>query len=1411
MVDCGAERTVVRRDALGDELARMMRPCAGRSLVGASNGSIAPVGEIALSVRYRDRVVDLKNVAVVGDCPVDILLGNDWLLAVGGRVDADPGVGKLVFSLPHELHGETGGNKADGTGGDETIPVVSGVNEGESTSPPEIMCCAVEGVKRGHLHAIGERRNTRLRQECVLEAGVSRWVDLAISDGDGAEYFIEGKVGEEWAVPHCLGRVYGGSLGVLVSNTSDGPLRISGRDLHVRVWRASGEENCGGNQGEVMAVAVEGGTEREDLVINMGDNLTVEQRGALDRVVRMHSGCFGVGSLPESKPVHAAFEHRIETGSARPVHVPPRRMSLAERLEIQREVDEMLKAGVVEPSRSPWASPIVLVKKKDGTARFCVDYRALNAVTKKDVYPLPRLDDVLDRLGGSRYFSSLDLYRGFWQLPVAGEDREKTAFITPDGLFQFRRMPFGLSGSPASFMRMMDAVLAGLKWHVCLVYMDDVLVFSATFEQHLDRLGSVLRAIGDAGLILQPKKCLFAADSTTYLGHRVSADGIGPDPERVMAIAGFPVPSSLRQLRRFLGMASFYRRFIGGFARLSAPLTALLKKGAMGTGGFAASWSAGAQAAFEALRSQLGSVPVLSHLEDGSDLVLHTDASKDGLGAVLSQIVQGRERPVCFLSRGLTGGESGWHSNRLECLAVVWAVGKLRPYLYGRTVVVRTDNCVAATFGRRRDLTGVEARWVEKLADFDLEFRAVRGTSNAVADALSRAPVGSSGRAGEPGEDDNGWTAGSGGEAASAPAEKRCPPSSLSCGGEAGPLESTGSGFEPSPEFADGIGWTAELEGEATSGSAEKRCPPSLLSRSEEAGPPQQSFAGFEPSPGSGGGESSLRKPGRGEEITTGAEVAAGGASCGTVPSGPGVVCALVRPSSFGFPVSLEELAIGQGRDPGFVGIIGAVGGRDGVEGGDREDLFRLFSGVLYRRGMAERGERAWRLAVPGNLRRDVARACHVDPSGGHEGQRKTFWRARQRYWWPKMELDIRRLVRCCPSCQVRKTPTCRPVGMLEPIAPPDGPFRFWGVDHMGPLPRSPRGNRYIIVAIDYFSKQVVAAALPSARSGPALRFLRDEIVYKYGVPDKIQSDQGRAFVSREWVEAMDKMGIRHVLSSPEHPQANGLVERANGVIINRMFAYVQDKMEDWDEWVQSAAFAINTAVQESTKMAPFEILYGQPARLPLDALFPWPNEGIAQEIRMQRVLRARGEVSDRIFAAQQQQKQQYDRRRQPAMDFQPGDLVLVRRRRTKKGIPRKFQPNFIGPFEIRRRLGHGSVEVGDLACNRTPGRHRIFTAAAGQLKRFYPPETLEEEEGDPGADVDGDWEDVSSEESEGEEPVLDRDVPVPETPDGRPDDAAALDQNGEQPQPPAGTETPEGRPRRARRLPAALRDYVVY
>ena len=359
-----------------------------------------------------------------------------------------------------------------------------------------------------------------------------------------------------------------------------------------------------------------------------------------------------------------AIHHRIETGAAHPVFVPPYRVPQALQPVLREQIKEMLEQGIIEPSKSEWASPVLLVPKKDGTKRLCVDYRKLNAVTTPDPFRIPRIDEVIDRLGKAKYLSTLDLTKGYWQVPVAEEHRHKTAFMTPEGKYQFRTMPFGLSGAPSTFQRMMNILLKDFH-SLAAAYIDDIVVFSDTWEDHLKHLDAILHTLQEANLTVKESKCRLARRDCIYLGHVVGQGFVKPDDVKTHAIRNFLKPRSKKDVRSFLGLAGYYRRFVPNFATIAAPLSDLTSKGAPNR----VMWEQKHQFAFDQLKRALSTTPVLKAPNFDRTFILQSDASDVGLGAVLSQRGEdGQEHPLAFYSRKLLPRERKYLTVEKECL-----------------------------------------------------------------------------------------------------------------------------------------------------------------------------------------------------------------------------------------------------------------------------------------------------------------------------------------------------------------------------------------------------------------------------------------------------------------------------------------------------------------------------------------------------------------------------------------------------------------------------------------------------------------------------------------------------------------------------------------------------------------------
>lgn len=443
------------------------------------------------------------------------------------------------------------------------------------------------------------------------------------------------------------------------------------------------------------------------------------------------------------------IQHRIHTTDDIPVNLPYRRVSPAMLKELKEHLDLLRRQGIIRESESDYASPIVLCRKKDGRLRMCCDFRALNSKTIRDAHPLPRIQESLDSICGSKYFSTLDLKSAYNQVPVHENDIHKTAFTTPFGLYEHLRMPFGLKNAPACFQRLMNTVLRRELFEILICYLDDILIFGSTISEKLERLSVVFERLHSRGLKLELKKCTFFQIKVKYLGYEISQEGIGTDPCKIDAVKKWPHPTTLKELRTFLGFTSYYRRYVPGFTQKARPLHRLVadlnkifpgkrRKNAVKLGEH---WTNECKDAFETIRTVLTTAPVLAYPRYGESFILETDSSEKGLGAVLYQLQDGKKRIIAYASRGLRGGEankSNYSSKKLELLALKWACEHFREFLIGSKFTVYTDNNPLTHVKETKKLSALEQRWVNFLSAFDFDLKFKSGITNAGADALSR-------------------------------------------------------------------------------------------------------------------------------------------------------------------------------------------------------------------------------------------------------------------------------------------------------------------------------------------------------------------------------------------------------------------------------------------------------------------------------------------------------------------------------------------------------------------------------------------------------------------------------------------------------------------------------------------------
>lgn len=470
------------------------------------------------------------------------------------------------------------------------------------------------------------------------------------------------------------------------------------------------------------------------------DHLNAEEKANLISLCKEYSDIFYLEN--ETLTFTNKIKHKINTTDEIPVHSKTYRYPYVHREEVQQQIQKMLDQGIIRPSSSAWSAPIWIVPKKADASgkikwRLVVDFRKLNEKTIEDRYPIPNITDILDKLGRCQYFTTLDLASGFYQVEMDESDIHKTGFSVADGNghFEFTRMPMGLKNSPSTFQRVMDNVLRGLQHEICVVYQDDILVFSTSLQEHVTSLRKIFDRLRESNFKLQLDKSEFMKRETPYLGHIITPDGVKPNPEKISAILKYPIPRTTKQIKSFLGLIGYYRRFIPNFARVTKPLTACLKKGAK------IILSPEYVNCFEHCKTLLINDPILQYPDFSKEFLLTTDASNFALGAVLSQGPIGSDRPIAYASRTLNDSEINYSTTEKELLAIVWAIKYFRPYLFGLKFKIITDHKPLQWLMSLKEPSSRLTRWKLKLSEYNFTVIYKKGKNNTNADALSRIEI----------------------------------------------------------------------------------------------------------------------------------------------------------------------------------------------------------------------------------------------------------------------------------------------------------------------------------------------------------------------------------------------------------------------------------------------------------------------------------------------------------------------------------------------------------------------------------------------------------------------------------------------------------------------------------------------
>ena len=1168
VIDCGAQVTVIRRDWVQRWLGNLALSDSFQLKGASEHGSMSAMRADKVSINLDGVTVSIP--VYVADISDDCILGLDWIRANKATIDFEHGV---LFT-----HSRT---------------IVARYKQGRAGLVPLL--------------------EARIVKKTQLQPNELRCIDVAAPLLHSGWWMLQDcQLTPRLMVPNLL--MYASRQFIWVMNSSQNHVTLSVGHLigvlqPVDIFHDNNSCMDVRRLGSTIEDAAREIPEHLTQLLQSGsEGLKADEVEVLRNVLMEYSEAFSKGDHDIGH--FSAIQHHIHTGDASPIKQRMRRTPLGYADEEKEHLDKLLKAKVIEPSESEWASPSVLVRKRDGSVRWCIDMRKLNNVTIKDRFPLPLIEECVDALEGCMYFSTLDMASGYYQLEVSEEDRPKTAFVTKYGLFQFQRMPFGLCNAPATFSRAMSLVLRGLSWSTVIAFLDDVIVLGKSFKEHTTNLREVLGRFCSYGMKLKPKKCQMFRSSVLFLGKVVSRTGVSVNPANVEKVLNWKQPVSKKEVEAFLGLVNYHREHIVGYAGIAEPLYGLTKKTPF-------HWQDEQQQAFERLKMAMTSTPVLAYPNATDAFILDTDASNHSIGAELLQVQDGKERVIGYDSLVLNNTQRRYCTTRKELLAVVMFTRHFRHYLLGKPFHVRTDHNSLIWLLGFKNIEGQLARWLEELATYDMTIMHRPGKDHGNADGLSRVPR-----------------------------EGVCNCSPRLIGVENLPCAQSGmdctyctKAHERWERFQEEIDYVVPLS------VREVQLPIStLLERESNANAP-----------------------------------------------GKNAVELWVTEYSF------KDISEMQRKDDDLKDVLDWISHQKQPQEHEvailspaakywwiLRDQLRIVRGVLYHAGESKEV-----IIAPGELRSFVLKNCHDTPTSGHMGVGKTLARLKNYVTWYKMMRDVIQYVRGCATCNRQKkgAPKAKAAQRSYHVG---SPMERVHIDVLGPITETPRGNRFVLVMVDQFTKWVECCAMADQTAETVARCLVDNVVARLGCPLELHSDQGRNFESRIFSEMCTMLEISRTRTTPYRPQANGQVERFNRTILQILRCFLQENFTDWDVYMPLVASAIRSTVNRNTGFTPNYLMLGREVMQPLDLMLPRltntnaTSDGTGYVKEYQTAFqKAHAIARETLKQSQRRQKRDYDTRIK-YQTYDVGDIVLRIRDAGVIGISRKLQAPWSGPWVVQ-------------------------------------------------------------------------------------------------------------------------------
>ena len=958
----------------------------------------------------------------------------------------------------------------------------------------------------------------------------------------------------------------------------------------------------------------------------------------------------------DGKPVY----HHINLQEDKPA--PCRqtyRLAPSELKILKEQLDEMLQKGFIRPSDSEYGAPVLFAPKPDGSLRLCLDYRELNSITIKDRYPLPRDSDLFDQLAEAKVVSSMDLLYGYWQTLIAPEDIHKTAIRTPLGAYEFIVMPMGLCNAPSTFQRMMESVLRPYLTKCCMVYLDDIIIYSKSHEEHRVHLKQVLDALEAHNLKIKLKKCEFFMRRIKFLGHIIDVSGdyvkVEANPEKVKVISTWQEPDSNAELQSFLGAINYFARMIDRYAERAAPLTSIMSE-KWSTHNKAEYWTELHSKAFIDLRQALTSTPILALPQPGLPYALQTDASDMATGGVLYQELPSGDRVViAYISHKFNKTERNWPVHERELYGLVHALKKYRHYLMGEHFVYEGDHKPLQWIRTQRHLSPKQARWLETLESFDWHFKHVPGKELKVPDAISRANLSHN-------DDDD--------------IDGVCS------------MEMVDDGSSGLLEYLLAV----SPDGTRLAYDQQPHLRETLIRIELDADNPRAPHVDI---------QAMLDNP----------------TICPIDDNDPAVRVDVDDAQHNNTTAVGDVFIMSDWRHR-----LGLAYQRDGLArrvlaGEESDPKYFTHKGFILRKDDTQNAFPV--IYVPAaavDIQKDILHEYHDAYVGGHLSAPKTYEKARRSFYWINMKESVEAYVKSCDRCQRAKRRTTAQAGTPVPYAIPEQPFEVVAMDMKDKLPLTQNGHNAAWVVIDKLTRRAhIIPCHNTCTSSDLAQMFFDNVVRHWGVPHKIISDRDPRMTAEFWSELWKLVGTKLNMSTADHPQTDGSAERYIGTMMGMVRAFAHKNAKDWDMYIGALEFAYNDSVHSSTGHTPFQLSIGRDPSLPVTmmlhgviqrpALYSTDDDTVDPSMYLFRHAALLNRAKQQLRRKAETQTYNLLQRAAQPVKYNPGDYVWLEVSQVHTALG-SMDARREGPYEVIRQVGHNAYE---LEFGPTSRRHRVI------------------------------------------------------------------------------------------------------